>query len=97
MHVFGLRDGRADEEEGRRANKLEDFLELTLSIRSAAAAAAGKSLGSSPGFLSAAQPLNYGIIYKQPANKTKRRPILIAFADALALEREESAELAGCA
>jgi hypothetical protein len=34
---------------------------------------------------------------KQPANKTKRRPILIAFADALALEREESAELAGCA
>jgi hypothetical protein len=60
MHVFGLRDGRADEEEGRRANKLEDFLELTLSIRSAAAAA-GKSLGSSPGFLSAAQPLNYGI------------------------------------
>jgi hypothetical protein len=49
-----------------------------------------------PGFLSAAQPLNYGIIYKQPANKTKRRPILIAFADALALEREESAELAGC-
>jgi hypothetical protein len=54
VHVFGLR--RTDEKEGRRANKLEDFLELTLSIRT------GKSLSSSPGFLSAAQPLNYGII-----------------------------------